>query len=238
MFNWIHLVTLAALILLTERGEKLREAPTTILWMSTMPSGRTWASPCGSCSHSGDKPTHATQQKPLRELWMSEASPTGSTAMVRWNREIVSLTLQRSFPGGEEHGFFAMANPAGRFRLSGHAVGEDPLLGLEEGSELQNATLRWPRLSLGLPNCFLDCGVKKSHTVPKSLGSRYRSLKVWGNWFPEMLLLWLLPLAVPRLLQMQKLTLCLYSLWKTTWSYFYKWAAYFYGLNLLSWNFS
>lgn len=41
------------------------------------------------------------------------------------------MTLQRLFPGGEEHGFFEMAhpakreNPAGRFSLSGHAGGED-----------------------------------------------------------------------------------------------------------------
>lgn len=96
-----------------------------------MPSGCTWASPCGSSGQGGDKLTHATQQKPLRELRMSEVSPTGSTAMVGWNREIVFVTLQRLFPGGEEHGFFEMAhpakrdNPAGRFSLSGHAGGED-----------------------------------------------------------------------------------------------------------------
>lgn len=38
-FSWIHLVKLAALILLTKKGERQEEAPPATLWRSPMPSG-------------------------------------------------------------------------------------------------------------------------------------------------------------------------------------------------------
>lgn len=82
----------------------------------------------------------------FRCLTCPEASPTGVSAMVRWNVEIE--ILPRASPGDGERGFFEMAhsgkwdNPSGRSSLCGHARGE----GYVPRGELQEVAKNdsWP----------------------------------------------------------------------------------------------